>query len=142
MEPISTKLEKINGKYYLNVPDLIVDLMGWSEGKSLLVPYHEINSKDERIDNRYQEKTIQYQNKVRVNLRNINIELKRQNIINLLEKPTHDLYKYRTAYIEWNGKKFGSKAICKKLFGRSDFTTQEGEWYLMKLGFTPKRTYL
>lgn len=141
MKPLSIKLEKIDEKYYLNVPDLIVNLMGWSEGKYLLVPFHEITDKQVSSTKTGSEKKIHYQNKVKVNLRDEEVEIKRQDIINLLDNPTQDLFIYRTAYIEWKGKKYGSKAICKKLLGRGDFTTQEGEWYLRKLGFIPKRTY-
>jgi len=141
MKPISSKLEKIEGKYYLNVPEAIVELMGWSEGMDLLVPFHEITDKQSKFTRSNAEKPIYYKNKIKVNLRDKEIEVKRQDVIDLLENPTPDLFSYRTAYIEWNGRKFGSKAICKKLFGRGDFTTQEGEWYLRKLGFVPKRTY-
>lgn len=141
MKPISSKLEKIEGKYYLNVPDLIVDLMGWSEGKYLLVPFHEIIDEQASSIKEDSNRKIPYQNKVKVNLRDIEIEIKRKDVIDLLDSPTPDLFVYRTAYIEWKGEKFGSKAICKKLLGRGDYTTQEGEWYLKKLGFLPKRTY-
>ena len=141
MRPISTKLEKIGDKYYMNVPETIVELMGWTEGRELFVPFHEITEKSKSLAPTISDKTIVHKNKIKVNLRNEEFEIKRQDIIDLLENPSPDLFVFKTAYIEWKGEKFGSKAICKKLFKRKDFTTQEGEWYLRKLGFVPKRTY-
>jgi len=139
MKPITAKLEKIEGKYYLNIPEAIIEMMGWSEGEELLVPFYEITQKNKLSWEKELQK--EFKNEIEINLRGNQKSIKRQDIIDLLENPTEDLYKFRSAYIEWNGNKFGSKAIFKKLIGHSDFNTVEAEWYLRQLGFLAKRTY-
>jgi hypothetical protein len=140
MKPVSTKLEKIGGKYFLNIPNAIVELMGWSEGEYILVPFHELVKKD---SHQQRERPIKYEEEVQVKLGDKPKKLTRKAIIDLLENPKPDLYIYRTAYIEYKGERFGSKAVCKKLLDleSEEFSTAEGEWYLRKLGFVPKRTY-
>lgn len=139
MKSVVIELEKINEKYYLNVPDAIVELMDWSEGDNLLIPFYEFLTKDEYM--RRMERPNVYKNEIEVNVGDTPFKITREQIIELLEKPTPDLFIYRTAYIEWKGEKFGSKAVCKKLFGHVDFNTITGEHYLKQLGFPPKRTY-
>ena len=82
-----------------------------------------------------------YKNEIEVNVGDSPLKITREQIIELLENPTPDLFDYRTAYIEWKGEKFGSKAVCKKLFGHGNFNTITGEHHLKRLGFPPKRTY-
>lgn len=139
MKPISAKLEKIGENYYLKVPNTIVELMDWSVEEELLVPFHNIVQKDSSSWKKEIQK--EFKNEIEINLRGATIKITRQEVIDLLENPSQDLYVFRTAYIEWNGEKFGSKAVCKKLFGDIDFNTVEGEWYLRQLGFLAKRTY-
>ena len=138
MNPISIELKKINGKYYMNIPEAVIEMMDWSEGDNLLVPFYDIMKKVEY--NQRKESAGYYKDKVEVRLAgHESIEITREQVIELLENPPHDLLVYRTAYIEYNGKKFGSKAICKRLFGHDDFNTVTGERYLSKLGFPPNR---
>jgi len=139
LKPVSIELEKINEKYYLNIPKAIVELMGWSEGDVLLIPFYEISNKDDYA--RRMETPKVYKNEIEVNIGDKPFKITREQVINLLENPTPDLFVYRTAYIEWKGKKLGSKAVCKKLFGHGDFNTITGEHYLKRLGFPPKRKY-
>lgn len=139
MKPVSTKLERMGEKYFLNVPNAIVELMGWSEGEYLLLPFHEFVKKD---SHQRRERPIKYEEEVQVKLGDKTMKLTRQDVIKILEDPIPDLYIYRTAYIEYKGERFGSKSVCKKLFGQEEkFSTSKGEWYLRKLGFIPKRTY-
>ncbi|MCK4365111.1 MAG: hypothetical protein KAW45_03590 [Thermoplasmatales archaeon] len=139
MKPVSIELEKINEKYYLNIPKAIVELMGWSEGDVLLIPFYEISKKDDYA--RRMEIAKVYKNEIEVNIGDKPFKITREQVIELLENPTPDLFNYRTAFIEWEGEKFGSKAVCKKLFGQREFNTITGEHYLKQLGFPPKRKY-
>ena len=140
MKPVSTKLDKIGGKYFLNIPNAIVELMGWSEGEYLLVPFHKLVKKD---SHQRRERPIKYEEEVQVRLGGKTTIVTRQDVIKKLEDPILDFSIYRTAYIEYNGERFGSKAVCKEVFEceNEKFSTAQGEWYLRKLGFIPKRTY-
>jgi len=140
MKPIKTELKKIRGEYFINVPEAIVEMMDWSEGEKLFVPFHEITNKG----NESWEKEIQkeFKDEIEIDLRNHQKRVvKREDIINLLNNPNPELKKYRTAYIEWNKEKFGSKAIMKEILGHGEFNTIEAEWYLRQLGFLANRTY-
>ena len=138
MNPISIELKKINGKYYMNIPEVVIEMMDWSEGDNLLVPFYDIVKKVEY--NQRKDSARYYEDKIEVRLAGHEpIEITHEQVIELLENPPHDLLVYRTAYIEYNGKKFGSKAICKRLFGHDDFNTVTGERYLSKLGFPSNR---
>ena len=142
MKPVSTKLEKMDGGYFLNVPNAIVELMGWSEGEYILLPFHELVKKDSRSIQR-RERPIKYEEEVQVKLGDRTTTVTRQDVIKKLEDPILDFSIYRTAYIEYKGERFGSKAVCKEVFEceNGKFSTAQGEWYLRKLGFMPKRTY-
>ena len=122
----------------MNIPEAVIEMMDWSEGDNLLVPFYDIVKKVEY--NQREESARYYENKIEVRLAGHEpIEITREQVIELLENPPRDLLAYRTAYIEYNGKKFGSKAICKRLFGHDDFNTVTGERYLIKLGFPKNR---
>lgn len=122
----------------MNIPEAVIEMMDWSEGDNLLVPFYDIVKKVEY--NQRKESARYYENKIEVRLAGHEpIEITREQVIELLENPPRDLLVYRTAYIEYNGKKFGSKAICKRLFGHDDFNTVTGERYLIKLGFPKNR---
>ena len=139
MKPITIKLEKIEDKFYLNVPEAIIEMMEWSEGDQLLVPFYDISLKTACSWQKEMQK--EFKDEIEINLRGKRKIIRREDILNLLENPTEDLSIFRTAYIEWDNKKFGSKAILKKLLGHKNFNTIEAEWYLRQLGFLAKRTY-
>ena len=140
MNPISIELKKINGKYYMSIPEAVVEMMDWSEGDNLLVPFYDIRKKEEF--NQFEKSSKYYEDEIEVKIAGHEpIKITRKQVIELLENPPHDVLVYQTAYIEYKGKKYGSKRICKRLFGHEDFNTITGERYLSKLGFPPKRIY-
>ena len=133
MKSITTKIEFIDNKYYLEIPEAIVEMMEWSQGDTVFVPFHEITKKQSIEESAEEE--------VEGNLRGKHFKIRREGVIEKLENPTEKMYIFRTAYIEWNGEKFGSKNILREFVESRDFTTAEAEFYLKKLGFKPKRIY-
>ena len=124
----------------MNIPEAVIEMMDWSEGDNLLVPFYDIIKKEEQ--NQLEKSSKYYEDEIEIRIVGHEpIKITRKQVIELLENPPHDLLVYRTAYIEYKGKKYGSKRICKRLFGHDDFNTITGERYLSKLGFPPKRIY-
>lgn len=136
MKPITTKVEKIEDGYFLRIPNAVVETMGWEEGMELLVPFLDIR----QPLNFKKEESGEFKEEVLTKIRGVPKLVKRREVIELLEGPdAEDLSNFRTAYIEWKGGKYGSKAIMKHILGHGDFNTVEAEWYLGQLGFTAKR---
>lgn len=139
MKPISIEIKKSEGRYYIDLPDAIIEMMGWSEGDFVLIPFHKIDRKEEY--ERRQELQPKYKDEIQVNIGEESKTITRDQVLELLEHPTPDMLNYRTAYIEYDGMKFGSKAVFKRLLGHGNFNTVTAEHYLNQLGFPAKRTY-
>ena len=124
----------------MNIPEAVIEMMGWSEGDNLLVPFYDIIKKDEQ--NQLEKTSKYYEEEIEVKIAGHEPKkITRKQVIELLENPPHDVLVYKTAYIEYKGKKYGSKRICIRLLGHDDFNTVTGERYLSKLGFPPNRIH-
>ena len=138
MKSIKIQVKKVGGSFMLPIPKSIAELMDWSEGDYLNVPFHDfikVTENEMPIVN-----TPEPSGKESVTVHigaNKPKQISQNDVIKILNDPNPKpkLKMYRTAYILWDGKRFGVKNICKELFGFEDFNTVQGEKYLNELGF-------
>lgn len=150
---LTTQIKKTGGSYFIYIPPMIMELMGFQEGDSIRVPFLDFEKvanqesgeegEEEIIEEVIEEDEDEYaptKTEITVKLRNHEpVTITREDVLKLLENPSLDMIKYRTAFLIWNGRKFGIKKLFAKLIGFNDFNTAEGEKYLNKLGFRTGR---
>lgn len=145
----SARIKKIGDKYYISIPQVIVELLGFAEGDIVRVPFLAFEKvtdqeKPEQEKPEKQEEDERYElrgkTEITVKLRDHDpVTITRDDVLRLLENPEPELLKYRTAYLIWNGKRYGIKKLFATLVGYNVFNTVEGEKYLQDLGFRTDR---
>ena len=138
MKSLKTQVKKVGGSLMIPIPPPVAEMMGWKEGDFLKIPFHEFTKEPEKevpMVNK-PESTGKESVTVKIGIHEPK-EISQDDVMNLLNEPNPqpELKIYRTAYIIWNGKHFGVKNVCKKLFGFENFNTIQGEKYLKELGF-------
>jgi antitoxin component of MazEF toxin-antitoxin module len=138
MKSLSIQVKKVGGSLMIPIPLSIAELMDWVEGDFIKVPFHEFEKEPKRKIPNVTEPESTGKESVTVKIGTHEPkEISQADVIKILDdpKPSPELKIYRTAYIEWNGKQFGVKNVCKQLFGFDDFNTIQGDKYLRELGF-------
>ncbi|WP_422543196.1 hypothetical protein [Methanosarcina sp.] len=141
---VTAQIKKTGGSYFIYIPPTIMELMGLQEGDTVRVPFLEFekvaSQEEKREEGEEEGYELSGETAITVKLRNHEpVTITRDDVLKLLENPSRDMLSYRTAYLIWNGKRYGIKKVFAKLIGFNDFNTVEGEKYLKDLGFKTDR---
>lgn len=140
---LAAKITKTGGSYFISIPPMIMELMDFKEGDIVRVPFLEFEKVIDQGEKKEESEVYELQGSksVTVKLRDREpVTITQDDVLKILENPSRDMKKYRTAFLIWNGERYGIKKVCTELFGFNYFNTVEGEKYLNDLGFRTGRT--
>jgi antitoxin component of MazEF toxin-antitoxin module len=140
-QKVRTRIKRINKSLVVVIPSVIVEVLDLCEGDIVKIPFMDI----EKVENRDNEEDLKEYSpdglkETIVKIKNRDrLIVKQMDVIKVLNKATIDMESYRTTYVLWNGRRYGIKKVCEKVFGFIDFNTLVGERCLRELGFKVKK---
>jgi hypothetical protein len=141
---VKVRIKQSGNVLSINIPPTIVEMLELKQDDIVEVPFLLFNKVGEK-----QEEHIIHDDDyipngpdcIIIPWKGEKIILKKDPIIALLDNATPDLEDYRTIYLPWKGKKYGVKAISKKIVAGKNINSAQFEEWLNKMGFKTYRSF-
>jgi hypothetical protein len=139
---VRTQVKKIGGSLAFIIPKTIIEMMDFKEGDIVKVPFLEFEKVDKEEETKLEDEDYKPNGKEEILVklkRHKSLTITQDDIIKALSDATPEMEQYKSAYIVWDGKRYGLKKVFEKVLGFKDFNTIQGERIAVELGFKTGR---